>query len=78
MTKKSIFFPLVVFILFSLIAPITNASEQTLFGPKKLEIGGFRLHISRHSFSVQNPGDGLLTITKNTPEQVIRAGFLFF
>jgi len=78
MTKKSIFFPLVVLILFSTIAPITYASEQTLFGPKKLEIGGFRLHISRHSFSAQNPGDGLLTITKNTPQQVIRAGFLFF
>ncbi len=78
MTNKSIFFLLVVFILFSIIAPITDASEQTLFGPKKFEIGGFRLHISRHSFSVQNPGDGLLTITKNAPEQAIRAGFLFF
>ena len=53
MTYKSIFFPLVVFLLFSIIAPITHASEQSLFGPKKFEIGGFRLHISRHSFSVR-------------------------
>ncbi len=78
MTNKSIFFPLIIFLLFSIISPITYANEPTLFGPKDLEIGSFHLHLSRYSFSVQSPGDGLLSITKNTPELAISTGFLFF
>ena len=78
MINKSIFFPLIIFMLFSIIAPITYANEPTVFGPKDLEIGSFHLHLSRYSFSVQTPGDGVLSISKNTPEQVISAGFLFF
>jgi hypothetical protein len=78
MTNKSIFPPLIIFMLFSIIAPITYANEPTVFGPTDLEIGNFHLHLSRYSFSVQTQGDGVLSITKNTPEQVIRGGFLFF
>ena len=78
MTNKSIVFPFIIFMLFSTIAPIAYANEPTVFGPTDLEIGSFHLHLSRHSFSVQNPDEGVLTITKNTPEQVISAGFLFF
>ncbi len=78
MTNKSIFFPLIVFMLFSIISPITYANEPTVFGPKNLEIGSFHLHLSRYSFSVQAPGNGVLSITKNTSELAISTGFLFF
>ena len=61
-----------------LIAPLNSATELTVFGPQDFEIGGLHLHLSRHSFSVANPGDGHITIAKNTPEQSINAGFLFF
>ena len=79
MTNKSIFSPLIIFfLLLSIIAPITYANEPAVFGPKDVEIGRFYFHFSRYSFSVQNPGDGVLSISKNTPEQAISAGFLFF
>ena len=78
MTNKSIFFPLIVFMLISIITPTTYANEPTVFGPKNLEIGIFHIHLSRYSFSVQSPGDGVLSITKNTPEMALSTGFLFF
>ena len=78
MTNKSIFVPLIIFVLFSITAPITYADEPAVFGPKELGIGSFHLHFSRYSFSIQTPGDGILSITKNTPELAISTGFLFF
>lgn len=78
MNNRSIFFTLIIFMLFSIISPITYANEPTVFGPKDVEIGSFHLHLSRYSFSVQNPGDGELSITKNTPELAMRTGFLYF
>ena len=77
MNNKSIVFPIIIFMLFSIISSITYANEPTVFGPRDLEVGSFHLHLSRYSFSIQTPGDGVLTITKNTPGQVISAGFLF-
>jgi RHS repeat-associated protein len=65
--------------LFSLfIASFASATEFTVFGPQDYEVNSLHLHLSRHSFSVTRPGDGYITITKNTPEQSINAGFLFF
>jgi hypothetical protein len=78
MTKKSIFFSFVFFLLLTIITPITHTAEQTVFGPKNFEIGRWHLHLSRHSFSVATPGEGNMTITKNTPEMTITVGFLFF
>jgi RHS repeat-associated protein len=78
MTNKSIFVPLIIFMLIAIIAPKTYANEPSVFGPKNLEIGSFRLHLSRHSFSAQTPSDGVLTIKKNTSELAINTGFLFF
>jgi len=65
-------------LLLVLIAPHAPATETTAFGPQDFGIGNLHLHLSRHSFSVANPGEGYITITKNTPEQSIDAGFLFF
>lgn len=77
MIKKSIFFSFVFFLLLTIITPITHTAEQTVFGPKSFEIGRWHLHISRHSFSVDIPGEGNLVITKITPEKAITVGFLF-
>jgi RHS repeat-associated protein len=77
MTKKSIFFPLIIFMLFSIGVPAVHANEETLFGPKEFKIASFGLHLSRSSFSAPNPGDGILTLTKKTPEHAISLGFLF-
>lgn len=71
MIKKSIFFSLVFFLLLTIITPITHTAEQTVFGPQNFEIGRWHLHLSRHSFSVSTPGEGNITITKNTPEMTI-------
>ncbi|MDX2511242.1 MAG: sugar-binding protein, partial [Desulfobacterales bacterium] len=78
MIKKSIFFSFVLFLLFTIITPITHTAEQTVFGPKNFEIGRWHVHLSRPSFSVATPGEGYITITKNTPESAINAGILFF
>jgi len=77
MTKKSIFFSSVLFLLLTIITPITHTAEQTVYGPENFEIGRWHFHLSRHSFSVAAPGEGNITITKNTPENAIAAGFLF-
>jgi RHS repeat-associated protein len=50
-------------------------AQETVFGPKDLRIGWFRLHISFHKFMIDEPGEGIITIGKNTPEKKIRGGF---
>ncbi|MBW2340188.1 MAG: RHS repeat protein, partial [Deltaproteobacteria bacterium] len=36
----------------------------------------WRIHLSFHHFTVDDPADGLIIITKNTPQKKIRGGFL--
>lgn len=60
------------------IAPLVRAEDQTVFGPRDFEIGSLHLHFSRHPFHVDDPGDGYIVISKNTPDMDIRGGFLFF
>ncbi len=78
MLKKSLNFLLFGCLFLFLIAPHAATTETTVFGPQDFEIGTLHLHLSRHSFSVADPGDGYITIIKSTPEQSITAGFLFF
>ena len=78
MSNKSIFFPLVIFMCFVILLPVSYANELFVFGPTDLEIGSFHLHLSRHSVSAPTPSDGILTITKTKPEKTIRTGFLIF
>ncbi|MFZ0448383.1 MAG: hypothetical protein WAL98_04010, partial [Desulfatiglandaceae bacterium] len=55
---------------------LIHAEDQTVFGPKSFEIGWLHIHASIHTFNVANPGEGVVTITKNTPEQSITGGFI--
>jgi RHS repeat-associated protein len=52
--------------------------DLTVFGSSNLDISDWHLHFSRHTFQVDNPGEGILVIKKNTPEKEIRGEFLFF
>ena len=78
MIKRIVEISFLIFLFFSIIAPVAKTAEQTVFGPKDLEIGRWHLHLSRYSFSAENPGDGYITISKNTPQDTINAGFVFF
>ena len=77
MPKKTLCLFALLFILFTIASP-TSAQDRTVFGPKDLTTGWWRIHLSFHHFTVDDPGDGVILITKNTPEKRIRGGFLFF
>jgi len=76
MRKRILFFSAFLLILLTL-SSLTSAQDQTVFGPKDLTIRWWPIHLSFHRFTVDDPGDGLITITKNTPGKKIRGGFLF-
>jgi hypothetical protein len=66
-------------ILLSLISAITSeayAADRIIFGPTECTIGTWHFHLSFQRFKTENPGEGLLTITKNNPDKKIRGGFL--
>ena len=50
-------------------------AQETVLGPKDLKIGWFGIHFSFHRFTVDEPGEGTIIISKNTPEKKIRGGF---
>jgi len=64
-------------ILFTIPSP-TSAQDQTIFGSKDLTIKWWPVHLSFHRFTVDDPGEGVIIITKNTPNKKIRGGFLLF
>jgi RHS repeat-associated protein len=78
MMSRKILSLLSVLVLLCTIAPLVRAEDQTVFGPSDFEIGSLHLHFSRHTFHVDDPGDGYIIITKNTPNIKIQGGFLFF
>ncbi len=73
---KKIFFLFTVLLLFSIPANLVNAGDPSVFGPKDFKIYRWHIHYSRHWFKVDKPGDGVLTIVKNTPDKKIRGGFI--
>ena len=75
MFKKILSLLIVFFIVSSLAA--TVYADQTVFGPKDLEIKRWYFHFSSHRFKVDDPAEGVLTIIKNTPGKKIRGGFCF-
>lgn len=77
MPKKVLCLFSVVLILLS-IGALEDAHGQTVFGPKELAIGWLRLHFSRHHFDVDDPGEGILTITKGRADKEIHRGFVLF
>jgi len=57
---------------------VVSAAEQTVFGPIDCRIGAHKIHLSRHTFPVDNASDGYLAIQKNDLNSRIKGGFLFF
>jgi hypothetical protein len=71
--------------LFSLIAALftisavsvsASAIDPALFGPKTFKLKWYCFHLSFHRFILKEPGIGVMTITKNTPDKRIRRGFI--
>jgi len=63
--------------VFSLTITLSNSSdagEQLLFD-KVFAISNWHLHVSQHSFDADNPGEGQLIVSKNTPQKQIQRGF---
>ena len=58
------------------ITPLLHAQEPTVFGPKEFTISWLRIHLSFNRFNVDDPGDGVITTTKNTPELKLTGGFV--
>jgi RHS repeat-associated protein len=57
---------------------LIHADNQTVFGPKSFEIGKWHVHASVHTFNGEDPGEGIVTVTKNTPDKPISGGFILF
>ena len=64
---------------FSLIIAFSNsvnAGNSVIF-EKSFSISVWHLHASQHTFSTDDAGNGILTISKNNPQGVLQHGFLF-
>ena len=68
-----IFSLILIFLFFS---ADSFAESQSLFGPKDFRIGWMHFHLSIHSFSVDARGEGLILVTKTTPDKGMDGGFL--
>ena len=77
MPKKT-FYLFILFLVFSAVPSLVHADNQTLFGPRIFEIGRWHVLLSVHTFNVEDPGEGVITITKDTHDELIRGGFVFF
>jgi RHS repeat-associated protein len=66
----------VLLLIFFVFPSLTHADNQTVFGPKSFEIGKWHIHASVHTFHVEDPGPGIITVTKNTPDKSINGGFV--
>ncbi|MEA1948214.1 MAG: sugar-binding protein, partial [Thermodesulfobacteriota bacterium] len=77
MPKKT-FYIFILFLVFSALPSLVHAENQTVFGPRIFEIGRWHVLMSVHTFNVEDPGEGVITITKNAPEKEIRGGFILF
>ena len=73
---KSIAAVLFVMMILLVFSAASFAEGQSVFGPKDFRIGRWHVHLSVHSFSVEAGGEGLLVITKNTPDKRMEGGFL--
>ena len=74
--SRKLFYFLAFLFIFSIIFSLTYANGQIVFGPKDCKIKWWHIHTSSHSFEVDDPGDGLIIIAKNTPNKKIQTGFI--
>jgi hypothetical protein len=68
----------VLFLVFVfLVFPASSfAQGQSVFGPRDYRIGTMHFHVSVHSFSVEGGGEGIILVTKKTPQKALEGGFL--
>ena len=57
-------------------ACMTQTDDRTAFGPTDFVIGKWHVDFTHHTFSVDDPGDRVIVVTKTTPDRSIRGGFL--
>lgn len=76
--SRSLSIPLFFAVVWSISLTSVGASDYSVFGPKDCAIGDWHLYFSRHVFTVDESGDGLIVVRKNTPDRIIDGGFLFF
>ncbi len=63
--------------LIFLVCPAASfAQGQSVFGPKDFRIGMMHFHLSVHPFNVEGGGDGVILVTKKTPQNTFEGGFL--
>jgi hypothetical protein len=77
MSKKHIA-GLALFFVISLLSSVAYGNNGGGFGPKEMTIKKWRSHLSRHTFDLEQEGDGILEISKNSPLSEIKGGFIFF
>ncbi|MBW2039963.1 MAG: hypothetical protein JRI46_10320 [Deltaproteobacteria bacterium] len=75
-SRLSLYLLFISLVIFPAMAAPVYADGQTVFGPKDLTIGRWHFHLSTHKFEANDPGDGVVLITKSTPEKKIRRGFI--
>ena len=78
MKTRKVSVPILVVFLLSVFLSSARANEVSVFGPKDCDIGYWHLHFSRSTFGIDEPGDGVIVIKKNTPDADLAGGFLFF
>ena len=76
--RKKIFVLLLFFVSLIGISHLIYAEDQTVFGPEDFKISSWHIHLSQHAFDIESPGDGYISISKNTPEEDIKGGILIF
>jgi len=52
------------------------AEGQSVFGPRDFRIGGLHFNLSIHSFEIAERAEGLILVTKKTPDKPPEGGFL--
>jgi hypothetical protein len=75
MARKCLWFLAILFIFSFAAAPVL-ACHKNGFGPKYLKIKRWHFHLSAHRFTVDEPGEGTLIITKKNRHRKIRRGFV--
>lgn len=73
---SKIFYLSAALFIISVVSSSAFAIHSTLFGPKTIKIKWYCFHLSHHRFRVKEPGSGVVTITKNTPEKRIWKGLI--
>jgi len=74
--SKSVLGVLFLVLMVFLFPAASFAQGQSVFGPKDFRIGQWHFHLSVHSFSVDARGEGLILVTKKTPEKRMEGGFV--